>query len=46
MGQAKTHRKTNVRTRREVSNSYLDPYKKSLRRVAERDKKANMYAPV
>lgn len=44
--QEKIYGKTNVKTRRKLSNSYLDPYKKSLRRVAEGDKKTNIYAPV
>lgn len=46
MGQEKIQGKANVGTRRKVSNSYLEPYKNSLRRVAEGEKKANIYAPV
>lgn len=48
MDQEKIHGKANVGIKSKVSNSYLEPYKNSLRRVAEGEKKSKYlyYAPV
>lgn len=43
MGQEKIQGKANVGTRRKVSNSYLEPYKNNLGRIAEEEKKANIW---